>query len=95
MLIPQAVFGALGERPLVLATLFDPERVSTRDPFALAAVFKPTPAQARVTTQLADGLAGGTIATVNGTSHATVRSHVRDVLRCLGAQRTPDPTSPA
>ena len=89
-LIPQSVFGAFGERPMVLATLFNPERVSTLDPFALAAVFKLTPAQARVATQLADGLTGERIASVNGTSQATVRSHVRGVLRCLGAQRTSD-----
>ena len=90
VLIPQAVFGAFGERPLVLVTLFDPERVSTLDPFALAAVFRLTPAQARVATQLADGLTGERIAAVNGTSQATVRSHVRGVLRRLGAQRTSD-----
>ena len=90
LLIPQAVFGAFGERPLVLATLFDPTQVNSLDPFALAAVFKLTPAQGKVATQLADGLTAQQIAALNGTSAATVRSHVRGVLRRLGAQRTAD-----
>ena len=90
LLIPQAVFGAFGERPLVLATLFDPTQVSSLDPFALAAVFKLTPAQAKVATQLADGLTAEQIAALNGTSAATLRSHVRGVLKRLGAQRTAD-----
>lgn len=90
VLVPQAALGAFGDRPLVLATLFDPQQVSALDPFALAAVLKLTPAQAKVAAQLADGLTADQIAQANGTSVPTVRSHVRDVLLRLGAERIPD-----
>jgi DNA-binding CsgD family transcriptional regulator/PAS domain-containing protein len=90
LLIPQAVLGAFGERPLILATLFDPQQVSTLDPFALAAVLNLTPAQARVASQLADGLTAEQISEINGTSPNTVRAHVRGLLDRLGVQRTVD-----
>lgn len=90
LLVPGQVLGAFGERPLVLATLFDPRQVSSLDPFALANMFKLTPAEAKVASRLADGLSASDIAQAHGTTQATVRSQVRQVLAKLGAQRTVD-----
>ena len=90
LLIPGAVFGAFGERPMVLATLFDPNHVSTLDPFALAHLLKLTPTQARVAAQLAQGLTPEQIAVAHGTSISTVRTHIRELLVRLGAQRVAD-----
>jgi len=90
LLIPNAALGAFGELPMILCTLFDPQQVDALDPFALAAVLKLTPAQAKVAARLADGLTAQQIALAHGTSVATVRSHVRSVLRRLGARRVAD-----
>ena len=87
LLIPDAVFGAFGERPMVLATLFDPDHVSTLDPFALSSMLRLTPAQARVAARLAEGMTPEQIAVAQGTSLATVRTHIREVLARLGARR--------
>jgi DNA-binding CsgD family transcriptional regulator len=90
VLLPQAVLGVFGDRPLILATLFDPQQLSQLDPLAMAAVLGLTPAQARVASQLAEGMTAEQIGQANGTSVATVRTHVRAVLQRLGAQRTTD-----
>jgi DNA-binding CsgD family transcriptional regulator len=90
LLIPGAVLGAFGERPLVLATLFDPNHVSTLDPFALSSMLKLTPTQAKVAARLAEGMTPEQIAAAHGTSLATTRSHVREVLARLGARRVAD-----
>jgi hypothetical protein len=54
VLVPGPVLGAFGERPLILATLFDPAYVSALDTFALANMFDLTPAEAKVAAKLAD-----------------------------------------
>ena len=90
LLIPGAVFGALGERPMVLATLFDPHHVSSLDAFALSNMFQLTPAQARVVARLAEGMTPEQIAAAQGTSLATVRTHIRELLARLVARRVVD-----
>lgn len=90
VIVPQAVFGAFGERPLVLATLFDPQAVSALNPFAVGRLFGLTPAQSRVAVKLADGMTAKEIAEDCGCTVATVRTHVREVLARLGAQRITD-----
>lgn len=90
LLIPGAVFGAFGERPMVLATLFDPHHVSSLDAFALSNMFQLTPAQARVAARLAEGMTPEQIAAAQGTSLATVRTHIRELLARLGARRVVD-----
>jgi DNA-binding CsgD family transcriptional regulator/PAS domain-containing protein len=90
VLLPQVVLGAFGDRPLILATLFDPQQLSQLDPFAMATVLGLSPAQARVASQLGEGMTAEQIGLANGTSVATVRTHVRAVLERLGAQRITD-----
>ena len=82
--------GAFGERPQVLATLFDPQQVSALDPFTLASMFGLTPTEAKVATKLADGLSAQQIGQALGTAETTVRSQVRQVIHKLGAQRSVD-----
>ena len=90
LLVPGSVLGAFGERPQVLATLFDPQQVSALDPFALASMFGLTPTEAKVATKLADGLSAQQIGQALGTAETTVRSQVRQVIHKLGAQRSVD-----
>lgn len=87
---PAPVLGVFGERPLVMATLFAADQMSQLDAFALADVFGLTPAQARVAVLLADGHSAPEIAAQLGTSEATVRSHLRQVMLKLGARRLAD-----
>ena len=49
-----------------------------------------TPAQARVAARLAEGMTPEQIAAAQGTSLATVRTHIREVLARLGARRVAD-----
>jgi DNA-binding CsgD family transcriptional regulator len=90
LLTPGATLGAFGERPMVLATLFDPQQVSALDPFALAQMFRLTPAEAKVAVRLAEGLTAEQIGQQLHTSESTVRTHVRQVLAKLGAGRVAD-----
>ena len=90
LLVPGSVLGAFGERPQVLATLFDPQQVSALDPFALASMFGLTPTEAKVATKMADGLSAQQIGQSLGTAETTVRSQVRQVIHKLGAQRSVD-----
>jgi DNA-binding CsgD family transcriptional regulator len=90
LLVPGAVLGAFGERPQILATLFDSKHVSALDPFALSNMFGLTPTEARVATRMADGMTADQISRAHGTAESTVRTQVREVLHKLGAQRTVD-----
>lgn len=90
LLIPGQVLGAFGDRPQVLATLFDPRQVSSLDPFALANMFSLTPTEAKVATQIAEGLVPDEIALRNGTRVCTVRSQLSSVLAKLGVSRQAD-----
>lgn len=87
---PMAVLGAFGERPLVMATLFASDRISKLDAFALAEVFRLTPAQARVAVLVADGITADEIATQLGCGVPTVRTHIAHVMSKLGARRMSD-----
>ncbi len=90
LLVPGAVLGAFGDRPQVLATLFDPHHVKPLDPFALANMFQLTPTEAKVAARMADGLTAGQIGQAHGTTIATVRSQMRQVIVKLGARRATD-----
>lgn len=90
LLVPDATLGAFGQRPMVLATLFDPQQISPLDPFALARMFQLTPTEAKVAAQLAEGLTAEQIGALHHTRESTVRSHIRQVLGKLGAQRVTD-----
>lgn len=90
LLQPGPVLGAFGDIALVLATLFDPGQVSSLDPFALAQLFELTPTEAKVAVGLADGQSAAQIGAQHGTTEATVRTHIRQVLHKVGAQRTVD-----
>jgi DNA-binding CsgD family transcriptional regulator len=89
-LAPDRVLGAFGDRPQVLATLFDPQQMRELDPFALADIFGMTPTEAHVASLLGDGLTAAAIAEKLGSTVNTVRSHIRHVLRKLGATRLAD-----
>ena len=89
-LAPLGALGMFGVNPQVLATLFDPLHVSMLDPFALSSMFSLTPAEARVATRLCDGLTAAEIGDQFGTSEATVRSQIREVLNKLVVPRTVD-----
>ena len=90
LLIPGAVMGVFGDQPQILATLFDPQKVGVLDPFALANMFKFTPAEAKVAVHLATGLTAEDVAFQNGTAISTVRSQISQVISKLGVQRTTD-----
>lgn len=90
LLVPEVVMGAFGASPQVLATLFDPRRVSALDPFALTQMFNLTPTEAKVAARLADGLNAQQIGEAHGTAEATVRTQVRQVLHKMGTQRVVD-----
>lgn len=87
---PVEVLGAFGERPVVLATLFDPARLGQLDAHALADSFGLTPTQARVAVLLAEGLTAEQIGAQLGVALSTIRTHLRSVRRRLGAARTVD-----
>jgi DNA-binding CsgD family transcriptional regulator len=87
LLVPSQALGVFGERPQILATLFDPRRISTLDPFALANMFRLTPTEAKVATQIAEGLPAEDIARSNGTRIGTVRSQINAILQKFGATR--------
>lgn len=90
LMVPGQVLGAFGERPRILAILFDPNQISHLDPFALANLFELTPAEAKVATQIAEGLSPDEIASKNGTRISTVRTQIRNILMKLGAERQTD-----
>jgi hypothetical protein len=69
------VLGAFGERPVVLATLFDPARLGQLDAHARADSF---------------GLTAEQIGKRLGVALTTIRTHLRSVRRRLGAARTVD-----
>jgi DNA-binding CsgD family transcriptional regulator/PAS domain-containing protein len=87
---PAEVLAAFGERPVLLATLFDPARLVRLDAHALADSFGFTPTQARVAVLLADGLTITAIGARLGIAPTTVRTHLRAVVQRLGARRTAD-----
>jgi DNA-binding CsgD family transcriptional regulator len=87
LVLPGQTLGAFGERPQFLTTLFDPRQVSSLDPFALANMFRLTPTEAKVATQIAEGLRAEEIATTNGTRIGTVRSQINAILQKFGATR--------
>lgn len=89
-MVPGEVLGAFGDRPQVLATLFDPARTRSLDPFALGNLFGLTPTEARVAARLADGLTADAIAKEHGTALSTVRTHIRQLLAKFGMSRTTD-----
>jgi len=90
LVLPGQALGAFGGRPQILATLFDPRRVSSLDPFALANMFRLTPTEAKVATQIAAGLRAEDIAQTNGTRLGTVRSQINTILQKFGATRQAD-----
>ncbi len=90
LLVPGAVLGAFGDRPQVLATLFDPAQVRPLDPFALANMFGLTPTEAKVATRLGDGLTAEAVAAEHGTAAPAVRTQIRQVIYKLGARRLTD-----
>ena len=87
---PIEVLGAFGERPVVLATLFDPARLGRIDAHTLAESFRLTPTQARVAVLLAEGLTAEDIGARLGVALTTIRTHLRTVRARLGAARTVD-----
>jgi len=87
---PVEALGAFGERLLVLATLFAPDRQHSLDPLAVGDVFALTPAQARVAVLLAEGLTAVQVAARLGVAPTTIRSHVRAVTTRLGVARVVD-----
>lgn len=90
LLVPGQVLNAFGGQSLLLATLFDAQTVNSLDGFALAQLFQLTPAEAKVATQLADGLTAERIAQVNGIRMSTVRTQISEVLAKLGVGRQAD-----
>jgi DNA-binding CsgD family transcriptional regulator/PAS domain-containing protein len=89
-MVPGQVLGAFGDRPQVLATLFDPAYTRSLDPFALANLFGLTPTEARVAARLADGATAEGIALEHGTALSTVRTHIRQLLAKFNLSRTTD-----
>jgi DNA-binding CsgD family transcriptional regulator len=84
-MVPGKVLGAFGDKPQILVTLFDPEEFTRLDAFAISSMFGLTPAEAKVATQIAQGLSPSDIAVQNGVKLTTVRTQLGQVLAKLGA----------
>jgi DNA-binding CsgD family transcriptional regulator len=87
-MVPDQALGVFGSRPMLVATLFDPQHVSAVDPHALGRMVGLSPTEARVAALLADGRTAEEIGAQHGTAVATVRTQVRAVLEKLGASRS-------
>lgn len=90
MLAPQDVMGSFGLRPIVLLFFYHPLSVQTIDSDLLYAAFGLTPAECRVATLLAEGLAPKEIADELGTRHDTVRKQLRAIYQKTSTNRQPD-----
>lgn len=90
LLVPGAVMRVFGSQPQYLATIFDPNHISTLDPFALSTMFQLTPAEARIASHLAAGLTAEEISKKNVTAVSTVRTQISQVISKLGVRRAND-----
>jgi DNA-binding CsgD family transcriptional regulator len=85
---PDATMGAFGHVAVVMVVVHDPNQTARIDPFALAAAFELSPAEARVAVALANGASPKEIARNLGVSPNTVRSQVQAVHHKFGVSRT-------
>jgi DNA-binding CsgD family transcriptional regulator len=87
---PQATMGSFGATPHALVTLYDSSASPDTDPFALAATFDFTPAEAKVASRIAAGLTIKEVAGELGLSSWTVRSHLDAMFGKTGTRRQAD-----
>lgn len=90
MLAPQDVMGSFGLRPIVMLFFYHPMSAPGIDSDLLYAAFGLTPAECRVATLLAEGLALKEIADALGTRHDTVRKQLRAIYQKTSTNRQPD-----
>lgn len=90
MLAPQDVMGSFGLRPIVMLFFYHPLSTQAIDSDLLYAAFGLTPAECRVATLLAEGLAPKEIADRLGTRFDTVRKQLRAIYQKTSTNRQPD-----
>ena len=90
VLSPQGVMGSFGLRPVVMLLFYHPASAPPIDTSLLYAVFGLTPAEARIATQLAEGLSLKQIAEAQGTQHDTVRKQLRSIYEKTSTNRQPE-----
>lgn len=90
MLVPHELMGTFGLRPIVMIFLYHPASAPAIDPDLLYAVFGLTPAECKVATMLAEGMALKQIALANGTQHETVRKQLHSIYQKTSTNRQPE-----
>jgi DNA-binding CsgD family transcriptional regulator len=90
VLSPQGAMGTFGLRPVVMLLFYHPASAPAIDSSLLFAVFGLTPAECRIATLLAEGLALKQIAQVQGTQHDTVRKQLRSIYQKTSTNRQPE-----
>lgn len=85
---PEATMGAFGSSALAMIVVFDSNQLATIDPFALAATFDLSPAEAKVAVALAGGASAKEIARQFAVSANTVRTQIQSVHMKFGVNRT-------
>ena len=87
LLVPPQVSGAFGLRPLVMLLFYHPESAPPIDSDVLTAAFNLTPAEARVSRLLGEGMSPKEIAIQLGTQHETVRKQLLSIYRKTATNR--------
>lgn len=90
LLSPQHAMGSFGLRPVVMLLFYHPQSAPAIDSSLLFAVFGLTPAECRVATLLAEGLAVKEIAKAQGTQVETVRKQLRSIFEKTATNRQPE-----
>lgn len=90
VLSPQGAMGTFGLRPVVMLLFYHPASAPAIDASLLYAVFGLTPAECRVATLLAEGLALKQIAQAQGTQPETVRKQLKAIFQKTSTNRQPE-----
>lgn len=90
LLLPQASLGVFGLRPVVMLLFYHPDSAPEIDSSLLFTVFGLTPAESRVASLLAQGLALKEIASQCGIQHDTVRKQLRAIYEKTATNRQHD-----
>lgn len=90
MLVPQAMLGTFGLRPLVMVFFYHPDSAPVIDASLLIAAFGLSPAECRIATMLADGYALKEIAGALSVQHDTIRKHLQSIYQKTATNRQPE-----
>lgn len=90
MLAPERTMGSFGLRPLVMLFLYHPTSAQEVDAALLTAAFGLSPAECRVASLLADGMAPKRIAEALGVQYDTVRKQLLSIYQKTATNRQPE-----